>query len=71
MALEVSPDSMADISPERAEPNALELELVDEVDDVAEAERDVKSEVLCKLEMDMTEDFLSPVSLNQGPLNPI
>jgi hypothetical protein len=62
---------MADISPESAEPNALELELVDEVDDVAEAERDVKSEELCKLKIDMTEDFLSPGSLNQGPLSPI
>lgn len=71
MALVVSPDSMADISPESAEPNALELELVDEVDDVAEAERDVKSEELCKLKIDMTEDFLSPGSLNQGPLSPI
>lgn len=47
-----------------------EVELVDEVEAVDELDRVVKSEELCRPEINMAENFLSPGSLNRGPLNP-
>jgi hypothetical protein len=63
---------MADISPLSADPKESELELllVDEVEVVDEVLRLVKSEALCRPEINMTEGILSLVSLNRGPLNP-
>ena len=63
---------MADINSLSAEPKefVLELLLVDVGEVVDALLRFVKSEALCRLEINMAERVLSLELLNGGPLNP-